>query len=326
MRIAFVGGTRFVGPAAVGQLLAAGHEVCLAHTGAHEGLPEVEHLHGERAELLGEGGAVERWRPDALIDTFAGGATAWKAEQVAGCAARCGAGQVVAISSMDVYRYLIDAGIGEDNPGTPVPRGRLPIREDAPLRDAPYPGAADVAGGGVHDNVAMEAALAAGFDGRVTALRPGTIYGPHRDSRERLIVEWVREGRRVVELPDGGDQLFHRVAVDRLGRAVAAALDHAPDGFWACNVGDPGDWTFAGLVGEIGRLLDWEFEFASVGFDEADHPWKSRHPVLCDTRRLEDVLGVSEPDPGAALAECVAWLWENPQADLAPGLRPAEKS
>ena len=325
MWVCFVGGTRFVGPAAIRHLLAAGHEVAIAHTGAHEpeGLEEVEHLHGSRDELLG--GLVGEWRPEVLVDTFAGGATAQKAAQLAACARRAGVGQVVAISSMDVYGYLLDAGIGFDNPGTPVPRGPLPVHEDAPLRDGPYPGAHEVPGGGVHDNVAMEAALHDAAP-RVTALRPGAIYGPHPDSRERLIVEMVRDEQRVVELPGGGDQLFHRVAVDRVGRAVAAAVERAPGGFWACNVGDPSDWTYGGLVAEIGRLLDWEFAFEVVALDAADHPWKGAHPVLCSTRRLEDVLGVTEPDPSEALAECVSWLWENRlPGRFAPGLRPADR-
>jgi nucleoside-diphosphate-sugar epimerase len=326
MRVGFVGGTRFVGPAALPHLLAAGHEVAIAHSGAHEpeGLPEVEHLHGSREELLGEGGLVEAWRPDAIVDTFPGGATDWKALQLAGCATRAGAAQVVAISSMDVYQYLLDAGIGFENPGTPTPRGLLPVREDDPLRATPYPGAQEVDGGGVHDNVAMESALAGAFAGTVTALRPGAIYGPHPDSRERTIVEMVRDRQEVVALPEGGDQLFHRVAVDRVGRAIAAALERAPDGFWACNLGDPRDFTYGALVYEIGRLLDWEFRFEHA---EADHPWRGKHPVLCDTRRLEDVLGVTEPDPAAALAECVSWLWENPTPGrFAPDPRPAEKA
>src|SRR6185437_14551750 len=107
MRVAVIGGTRFVGPAAVRALVADGHEVVVAHSGAHEH-PDVEgleHLHGVREELLGAGGAVERLRPDVLVDSFPGGATAAAARQLANCAARGGAGQIVAISSIDVYRH-----------------------------------------------------------------------------------------------------------------------------------------------------------------------------------------------------------------------------
>ena len=58
MRVVFIGGTKFVGPAAVCRLVTAGHEVSVAHSGAHEhpAHGRVEHLHGERAALLGEGG------------------------------------------------------------------------------------------------------------------------------------------------------------------------------------------------------------------------------------------------------------------------------
>ncbi len=215
---------------------------------------------------------------------------------------------------MDVYRYCVDAGIGDGSAATLAPREPLPLREDVSvLRDGPYPAARASDDGGVHDNVAMEAALHDA--GRVTSLRPGTIYGPSPQARERVIVEAVRRRERRFALPDGGVQLFHRVAVDRVGRAAAAALERAPAGFWACNLVDPEDWTYAGLAAEIGRLLDWEFEFESVGFDEAEHPWQTVHPVFGSDRRLRETLGVTEPDSRAALAECIAWLWENPPAD-----------
>jgi nucleoside-diphosphate-sugar epimerase len=308
LRVAFVGGTRFVGPVAVRLLLEAGHEVAVAHSGAHEaaGLEHVEHLHGSRADLLAPGGPVERWRADALVDTFAGGASAQKASELL----TCGAGRVVAISSLDVYQHCVEAGLGDGSGAVALPTEPVPLREDVSgLRSGPYPGAKPG-----HDNVAMEQALHA-FDGRVTALRPGTIYGPHADTREGFIVDKVRRGERRLELPDGGAQFFHRVAVERVGRAVVAALDRAPDGFWACNVVDPVDREYASLAGEIGRLLDWEWEPVNVPYAEADdHPWNVSHAVIASDERLRHTLGVMEPDPDAALEACVRWLWDQPPA------------
>jgi nucleoside-diphosphate-sugar epimerase len=307
VRVAFIGGTRFVGPVAVRLLTEAGHDVAVAHSGAHEppdGPGAAEHLHGSREELLAGSGPVERWRPEVLVDTFAGGASADKARTLRECAERCGAGHIVAISSLDVYRHCVEAGIGDGTGAAALPAEPVPLREDrSALRDAPYPGA--YAG---HDNVAMEAALH-GFS-RVTALRPGSIYGPHPDTRERFIVDLVRRGVRRLELPDGGVQLFHRVAVERVGRAVVAAIERAPGGFWACNVVDPVDWEYAGLAGAIGRLLAWEWEPVRVPYEESDHPWHTSHPVHASDERLRLVLGVTEPDPDAALEECVRWLWE----------------
>jgi nucleoside-diphosphate-sugar epimerase len=84
MRVLFIGGTGPVGHAAVPHLLDAGHDVVLAHTGAHEppALSALEHLHGDRAALLAPGGPAEHARPDAIVDTFAGGASAEKARAV----------------------------------------------------------------------------------------------------------------------------------------------------------------------------------------------------------------------------------------------------
>lgn len=309
MRVAFIGGTRFAGPVSVRLLVAAGHEVCVAHSGAHEpDLPaSVEHLHGSRGELLTRDGPVERWRPDALIDTFAGGACTEKAVALGSCARRAGARHVVAISSVDVYRHCVEAGIGDGSGAVGLPSEALPLSEDvSALRSGPYPGANPG-----HDNVAMEAALREAGVPKVTALRPGAIYGPHAETREWFLVDLARRGVRRLELPDGGVQLFHRVAVERVGRAVVAALDRAPDGFWACNVVDPTDWEYAGLAGAIGRLLGWEWEPVRVPREGSDHPWHTAHPVLASDERLRNVLKVTEPSPEAALRECVGWLWEN---------------
>src|SRR5918997_5838683 len=154
MRVLLIGGTGPVGLSALPHLLEAGHSVAVAHTGAHEppGAAQSEHLHGSREELLSEGGAVERWRPEAVVDSFPGGATAAKARELAAVAERCGAGRVVAISSMDVYRHCAAAGVDDHEP-LELPLDALPLREDAPRRP---PRGQDAA----HDNVAMEDALA----------------------------------------------------------------------------------------------------------------------------------------------------------------------
>ena len=309
MRVAFIGGTNLVGPVAVRLLAEAGHDVAVAHSGEHEppdGLPEAEHLHASRNELLAGDGPVERWRPSAFVDTFAGGASAAKGHALVRCAERCGADRIVAISSLDVYRHCVEAGLGDASGAVAIPSEAVPLREDgSALRDRPYPGAHEG-----HDNVAMEAAVRE-FAGRVTALRPGAIYGPHPDTRERSIVDLIHRGVRRLELPDGGAQLFHRVAVERVGRAVVAALARAPEGFWVCNVVDPHDWEYAGLAGAIGRLLGWEWEPVRLPFEESDHPWHTTHPVLASDERLRLVLGVTEPDPAAALEETVRWCWEH---------------
>jgi len=306
MRVAFIGGTHYVGPVTVPLLLEASHEAVVAHSGAHEhpSVADVEHLHGSRDELLAEGGEIERWSPDVLVDTFAGGATAERSRALSACAHRSGAAQIIAVSSMDVYAHCIDAGLADGSGVVAMPPQPLPIDEDAPLRDTPYPG-----GSAAHDNVAMEAAL----DGpaRVTVLRPGAIYGPYPNTREGYFVERVRDGVHELKFPDRGQQIFHRVAVERVGRAIVAAIERAPEGFWACNVVDPYDWTFAGLAGQVGQLLDWEWKPIDVPFADEDHPWAAAHPIFGSDVRLREILEVREPDPRAALTETIEWLWQH---------------
>src|SRR2546423_14180829 len=66
VRVAFLGGTYYVGPVAIPLLLAAGHDVVVAHSGAHEhpAVADAEHLHRARGSVLAEGGLVERWGPE----------------------------------------------------------------------------------------------------------------------------------------------------------------------------------------------------------------------------------------------------------------------
>jgi nucleoside-diphosphate-sugar epimerase len=191
VRVRFIGGTRFVGPVAVAGLVEAGHEVAVAHSGALEppGLAAVQHLHGPRDDLLADGGAVEKWRPEAIVDTFTGGATARKARALAACAKRAGAEHLIVTSSMDVYQHCVDAGLADGSQALAVPGDAIPLPETATLRLEPYPGAEPG-----HDNVEMEAALHDG--GHVTALRCGAIYGPHPSVREWSLVEGVARGER----------------------------------------------------------------------------------------------------------------------------------
>jgi nucleoside-diphosphate-sugar epimerase len=308
MKFVFVGGTRWLGPVTVRLALAAGHEVAVAHSGKHEGPGDldVEHLHGERGELLAPGGAVERAHPDIVVDTF-GGATAKKAEATAACAARAGAKRIIAVSSVDVYQASVDAGLGDGSGFDPFSRVTIPIDEGSPLRPAPYPGSAPS-----HDNVAMEAAL---WDSEVpvTAIRPGAIYGiDDPQAREWPLVKRALARKRKLYLPGGGGTVFHRVAIDRVAMAIVAAADRAPDSFWACNVVDPYDWTYAGLAAEIADLLEWEWEPEDVPFDEQyAHPFMLRRSLVVSDRRLRDVLGVTEPDPREALQELVHHLAEH---------------
>jgi nucleoside-diphosphate-sugar epimerase len=321
VKIFFVGGTGPLGIAAVRHALAGGHDVTVAHSGTHEppGDLQIKHIHDKRDALIARDGPIARARPDVLVDTRT---TASNADQLLRSARAAGVRRLIVVSSTDVYDYFV-TGSGYDvaakswtsTAGRAIlPTQTLPISEDAPLRTAPYPW-----GPPEHDNAAMERALEQGRrDEAIAILRPGMIYGPGSAGREWTIVSRVRAGAHRIELPDGGAQFFARAALDRVGRAVVAAAERAPDGFWPVNVVDPYGWTYAGLVREIGRLLNWEWEPIFVRWEDADHPYKVHSPYFCSDARLREVLQVTGPDPRDALEETVRWLWEH-GADQYPG-------
>jgi nucleoside-diphosphate-sugar epimerase len=150
--------------------------------------------------------------------------------------------------------------------------------------------------------------------GHVTVLRPGAIYGPYDHPyvvREWYLVGKVARGERTLQLPHGGTQIFNRVAIERVGRAVDAAIDRGPDGWWTCNVADPADFTFGGLAHLVADRLGWEWEPEPVPWEDSDHPWNVRHPVIAETTRLREELGVTEPDPVEATHQQIDWLWAN---------------
>ena len=61
MKVVVLGGTRFIGRATVEELAASGHDLLLVHRGRLEpdDLPQVPHLHCDRAELDAHRGDLE---------------------------------------------------------------------------------------------------------------------------------------------------------------------------------------------------------------------------------------------------------------------------
>ena len=320
MRIVFLGGTGPVGSATAAAAATGGDEFFVAHSGVHEGPPDLlaTHLHGSRDELLAPGGLVERVKPDVLVDSFFGGptpgATAVKANELVRFAARNEVARLVAISSTDVYRYCAEAGLDGGYGLTLLPSDPLPLTEDSPLR-GPNPTRDN------HDNVRMEQALREQtFAGSITTLRLGMVYGKFAHTREAGLVAKVKAGERRLELPARGAQFFARVSVDRVGRAVHASTRRNEPGIFTCNVVDPYGWTYAGLAAQIGRILNWTWDPIDVHFDlstGAAHPFALASPCIFDDRRLRDDLQVNEPDPRWALEDLAQWLFEHLPAPAA---------
>src|SRR5471030_2732216 len=132
MMVLVLGGTGFIGPFAVERIVARGHEVTVFHRGksSSDRLPDVEHLHGDRANLEHFAPAFAALRPEVVLDMlpYSEGEGELLLRLFRGVAAR-----IVAVSSSDVYRAF-DRFSGRD-PGPPDP---TPLTEESPLRDRLY--------------------------------------------------------------------------------------------------------------------------------------------------------------------------------------------
>jgi len=134
MRVLVIGGTGFIGPYVIRDLVAQGHQVAAFHRGESEAeLPDVQHILGDRSALAESAAEFQRFAPDVVVDFI----LASERQALATMDAFRGiAGRVVALSSGDVYRaaailHRLDAG----------PLQPVPLTEESDLRAGirPYP-------------------------------------------------------------------------------------------------------------------------------------------------------------------------------------------
>jgi hypothetical protein len=129
VRIVVIGGTNFVGPAVVEELLVAEHEPIVLHRGNSESadLPEAHHVHCDRRDIDSLKRALDELSPDAVVDTCSHARR--DAEALAVSLPKNT--RAVVLSSMDVYRAFgaLDRGTSSDP---------LPLYEDWPLREERY--------------------------------------------------------------------------------------------------------------------------------------------------------------------------------------------
>lgn len=290
------------------------------------------------AELLAFGGdlpeqpglrrvAGSRARPDELDGIGPGefdaavdfGARGLQAPAALAAALRGRVGLLVQLGSWRVYAGAEDApdcrarGAGPTPPGPVLP---VPCPESAPARD----GVALDAEDGLWNS-------RAGGDYPATVLRLAPLYGPGvRLAREWHVVGRLRAGRARMALPDGGDQLLHRLYLDNAVHAVVRALDHPreADGH-TFNVGDSRVPPLAELCAAAAAVAERPLALEPLprAVFDTHNPFAVPRPVLLDLHRLRHRLGYAEPvAPEEGLRRTVRWLLDLPEDDVLPVLAP----
>lgn len=312
-RVLVLGGTGFVGPFIVRQLLDEGHHVTVFHRGHREppGTEHAEHVHARFASLPAYVSRLSRPKPDVVVDVSPGiGKSGHGVLQFAGVAERG-----VVLTSMDVYRaVLVIWGVSSK----PQP---MPVSEDSALRDEPSP---DLPPDLAFDNLTVEQAVRERADFPVTVLRCPLIYGPLDTQRRlRAYVCRMRDRRPAIVV----DQRFARLRwsrgyVENVAAAAVAAVSNDRAAGKTYNVAEPDALTedqwilaIADAFGWNGRVLVSEPDALPPGLRVPLPP----QDLFADTSRIRDELGYHEHvTRGDGLRRAIEWELSQSESESPP--------
>jgi nucleoside-diphosphate-sugar epimerase len=315
LRVLVIGGTRFIGPRVVKQLVEKGHDVAVfnrGETGAE--LPEgAGRVRGERRNLANFAGEFRRLAPDVVLDMIP--MNEKEARGVVhvfeGIAQR-----IVAVSSGDVYRAY-DRLTGRD-PGPPDP---VPLHEHSPLREMLYP--YEGRGDDEYEKILVEKVVKgeSGLPG--TVLRLPAVYGPG-DYQHRLFpyLKRMDDGRPAILLSEGISSW--RWTLGYVEDVAAAIVLVTVDGRAAgrtYNVGESDPLPWAERVREIGRAAGWSGEIVAVSRrrlpEHLDQGLDTDQHLFVDTSRIRRELGYEEAvSRSEALRDTVVWERRHPPAEV----------
>ena len=283
-----VGGTRFIGRHAVGELLAHDYEVAIFNRGNHENPfddDRVTRVEGDRKDETALRAAKLSVEPDVVIDCVA--------YQPADVEAA-----TEIFSDVDGYVYI--------SSGSSYAAEEIPKREgETPLEPCTAEQATDDSGETYGNRKAEgdRAVFAAAEEGvSAMAVRPCIVYGPH-DYTERLDywIDRVLNYDRVV-VPGDGQNLWHRAYVEDVASALRVVAERGEPGA-AYNVGDRRALTLretleaiadaAGVDPEI--VPASEDALAAGGLEPDDFTLYREYPHLLDTCALADLGWESTP-------------------------------
>lgn len=303
MKIAVLGGTRFIGRAAAEELAAAGHELLIVHRGQLEpaDMPRVDHLHCERSELVSHKKELTAFAPEAVIDCLA----LSRADAEGALQAIPDARRRIVISSVDVYRAFGSLLTGRES--DPVP-----ITEESPVRSERYPYRGQLPGRDDYDKLDVEDVYAAAH---ALVLRLPMVFGEHDyQRREEFLLRRVRAGRK--RIPFGaGTWLTCRVYVRDIARAIRLALDK-PDVTGTLNICEDRTYSMGLWARMILEAAGWDAELVRVPDDrlppDLQETGSLPQHIATSSAKARRLLGWSTSDPEESLRTTVRWHLAHP--------------
>lgn len=319
MKIAFIGGTRFIGHAAAKLAAAEGHEVTVLHRGKHPSeIAAVRPIAVDRNDPSALCETLARLAPDVVVDTRAMDKVD---AEVTALAAKVLEVPVVLLSSVDVY-----AQFGRLN-GLPAGEPEEVVTEGSALTiPFPFRRLGGHAGGDDYDKKEVESVLrqaaSEGMPG-LTVLRLPAVYGA-RDYRRRFgeVVDALDgEGGAgaggVKRLPCSGGarlRITHAHVAD-VAHAILLAAKKITKGVEVFNVGEQETPTMGeraeAIARGMGATFEWEETESALPAAFALYG-KMPNDVVVSSARIREVLGFREiTREEERLRDTVAWLRES---------------
>jgi nucleoside-diphosphate-sugar epimerase len=321
VRVLVIGGTGFIGPVAVSRLVELGHEViCFHRSEAKAELPDaVEHVYGDRKDLVSFRQRFAKWQPDVVLDMIC-----LTEEQAQGMVAafRGIAGRTVVCSSQDVYRRFgringdEDGAIEEDL-----------CTEESPLREKRYyyRGKSQSEIGYWYDKVLVERTVMSEPELPGTVLRLPATYGP-RDYQHRLYVYLKRmaDGRPAIVMEEGwANWRWTKGYVENVAEALLLAVVKEEAKGRIYNVGEREALSNLEWVQAMAHTVGWRGEIVVANGkalpDSLKMELELRQHMIVDSTRIREELGFAEPVPFAeGMRRTVEWELANPPAQVLP--------
>lgn len=309
MRVLAIGGTGFIGAAAVSALQSMGYEVAVFHRGRTAPRAGALEIIGARDELPRFTDRFRAFGPDVVLDTIlSNGRQAGELMRTVKDLAR----RVVALSSIDVYRAC-----GVLNGTEPGPLQPVPLTEDSELRAKPPYGADAVKMlRGVfawlddeYDKIPAEREVLSDPDLPGTVLRLPMVYGPG-DPLDRLapILKRISEGNSSIVLDERlGAWRAARGYVENVAAAIALAVSSDRAAGRIYNVAEPENFSELEWTRKVAHAAGWKGGVETALLDEPLPGNVAQHWSV-STARIRDELGFREPVAVEdALARTVEW-------------------
>lgn len=311
MKIAFLGGTRFIGHAAAALAAERGHDVLVLHRGKHPcELAAARPIAVDRQDPSELCESLARLAPDVLVDTRA--MTRLDAE-VTALAIKVLELPIVLLSSVDVYAQF---GLLND---LPAPAPEPLVTEGSPLTiPFPFRGIAGHDAGPDYDKKDVEevirGAVSEGAPGAIT-LRLPAVYG-RRDYRRRFaaLVDALDAGEHEIPCSGGASFRISHAHVRDVAQAIVLAAEAKNSGFSIYNVGERSVPTMRERAESLAHAMNARFEWRETTAVPPPFALFGKQPTdfVLSTEKIRTELGFQEiTTPEERLADTIAWLRES---------------